>query len=122
MQRECHQPDAMPVKSARLCDHSAIHAARHDVTCAMHLHMPDGISETIETCAAIIDPLSCLLRPAGAIRYASRRAHAIAVMYSCQHCGSGAEPADEMLTRSTPIPSYACDERTSRAFAFEAAF
>jgi len=33
-----------PVNSAGFLIHSAIHAARHDATCAIHLHTPDGIA------------------------------------------------------------------------------
>ena len=37
-------PTQWPINIAGFVIHSAIHAARHDVTCAMHLHTPDGIA------------------------------------------------------------------------------
>lgn len=33
-----------PINAAGFTIHSAIHAARHDVVCAMHLHTPDGVA------------------------------------------------------------------------------
>ena len=37
-------PTEWPINFAGFVIHSAIHAARHDVVCAMHLHTPDGIA------------------------------------------------------------------------------
>lgn len=38
------EPTPWSVNLAGFVIHSAIHAARHDVVCAMHLHTPDGIA------------------------------------------------------------------------------
>jgi ribulose-5-phosphate 4-epimerase/fuculose-1-phosphate aldolase len=38
------EPTDWGVNKAGFVIHSAIHAARHDVQCAMHLHTPDGIA------------------------------------------------------------------------------
>jgi ribulose-5-phosphate 4-epimerase/fuculose-1-phosphate aldolase len=37
-------PTRWGINAAGFVIHSAIHAARHDVVCAMHLHTPDGIA------------------------------------------------------------------------------
>lgn len=38
------EPTLWAVNLAGFVIHSAIHAARHDVVCAMHLHTPDGVA------------------------------------------------------------------------------
>jgi ribulose-5-phosphate 4-epimerase/fuculose-1-phosphate aldolase len=37
-------PTDWPINAAGFVIHSAIHAARHDIVCALHLHTPDGIA------------------------------------------------------------------------------
>ncbi|HKR90132.1 MAG TPA: class II aldolase/adducin family protein [Phenylobacterium sp.] len=44
MEGKVLEPTPWSVNLAGFVIHSAIHAARHDVVCAMHLHTPDGIA------------------------------------------------------------------------------
>jgi ribulose-5-phosphate 4-epimerase/fuculose-1-phosphate aldolase len=44
MEGKVLEPTPWAVNLAGFVIHSAIHAARHDVVCAMHLHTPDGVA------------------------------------------------------------------------------
>jgi ribulose-5-phosphate 4-epimerase/fuculose-1-phosphate aldolase len=44
MEGKVLEPTPWAVNLAGFVIHSAIHAARHDVICAMHLHTPDGVA------------------------------------------------------------------------------
>lgn len=61
-------PTTWPINTAGFVIHSAIHAARHDVACAMHLHTPDGIAVSmLEEGLLPLNQTACLL--AGAIAF-----------------------------------------------------